>query len=194
MCVLQMAQKQRQHSFELLTTNHISWFKFLLWVKSFPSGCPNHNPLMLGSFFFFLVVWICILYFLPVLNNKFVKECHDFGWVNFLCECSCGAVFWIFDGKSGDSILIFWLLQSSTYTDPKTFQPVALPCHWGAGGAEGAAGTQPGQLTQNDQREIPYHMMSCQTIKAEVKKEEEGERLEFIVSNGNICIFTEFKH
>lgn len=53
MCVLQMAQKQRQHSFELLTTNHISWFKFLLWVKSFPSGCPNHNPLMLGSFFFF---------------------------------------------------------------------------------------------------------------------------------------------
>jgi len=45
----------------------------------------------------------------------------------------------------------------------RTFQLLMLA--WAARCTRNWEGTQPGQLTPNDQRDVPYHMMSCSTYK-----------------------------
>ena len=70
---------------------------------------------------------------------------------------------------------MFQLLQSSAHTEPRTFQFLVLPCQQGGWGyTRSWEGTQPGQLTQVGQRDIPYHMASCSAMTAGAKKEEGG--------------------
>ena len=65
---------------------------------------------------------------------------------------------------------MFWLLLSSQGFNFPTLplQRVGWDCtrHW--------EGTQPGQLTPTDQRDIPYQVTLCSAIKAKRKEEEEG--------------------
>ena len=69
-----------------------------------------------------------------------------------------------------DSTLVLWLLLSSAYTAPRLF-PTFPPS--GTGWARSWEGTQPGQLTRTDQRDIPDHMTSAQ-YKAGRKEEGVG--------------------
>ena len=58
------------------------------------------------------------------------------------------------------------LLLSSAYTEPRPFPLLAPPCQrdgWEC--TRSWEGTQTGQVTQTDQRDIPYHMMSCSVYK-----------------------------
>lgn len=77
----------------------------------------------------------------------------------------------------------FQFLQSNTKT--RYFLPscAALPARR-LGCTRGSQGTQPGQLTQYDQRNIPYFMMPHLPIKAEVEKE--TFRMMASVSLGNL--------
>lgn len=67
---------------------------------------------------------------------------------------ACLILSWIFDGNSGDNTAIFPSLQNSAYTDLEfSASPAALTArrlvahkNW--------RGTQPTQLTQNDQRDV----------------------------------------
>lgn len=43
-------------------------------------------------------------------------------------------------------------------SEPRTFQLLILSCQQEPGGKRSCEGTQPGQLTQTSQRNIPYHM------------------------------------
>lgn len=57
---------------------------------------------------------------------------------------------------------MFLLLLSKAYTEPRPFLLFALPWWQGSWGCKrGWEETQPGQVTQTDQRDIPDHMASC---------------------------------
>ena len=85
-----------------------------------------------------------------------------------------GAVFYVGSWQGVDSTLVLWLLLSSAYTAPRLF-PTFPPLPSGTGWARSWEGTQPGQLTRTDQRDIPYHMTSAQ-YKARLLSIKLGER------------------
>ena len=92
----------------------------------------------------------------------------------FPCSSPHGAVFYVGSWQGVDSTLVLWLLLSSAYTAPRLF--LTFPPHSGTGWARSWEGTQPGQLTRTDQRDIPYHMTSAQ-YKAGRKEEGGGVTL-----------------
>lgn len=53
-----------------------------------------------------------------------------FSWdrVNFLCRGLYDVMFWILDENKGDSTQMFLLLPSGTYTEPRMFLLLMLPC------------------------------------------------------------------
>ena len=114
------------------------------------------------------------------LQQKSLPWCAGFGWdrVNFLPSSWYGAMFQICAENGADDTGMFSLLLSSAYTESRPF-PLLTPPHqrrgWGCG--RSWEGTQLGQLTPADQRDIPYHMMSyAQHIKL---GEEEGKWVTF---------------
>ena len=100
-------------------------------------------------------------------------DCAGFGWdrVNFLHSSWYGATFWICAGNSVGNTAMFQLLLSSAYTESRPFLLLTPPHQRVGWGCTSWEGTQLGQLTPTDQRDIPYHMMSCSAYKA---GEEEG--------------------
>ena len=92
----------------------------------------------------------------------------------FPCSSPHGAVFYVGSWQGVDSTLVLWLLLSSAYTAPRLF--LTFPPHSGTGWARSWEGTQPGQLTRTDQRDIPDHMTSAQ-YKAGRKEEGGGVTL-----------------
>uniref|UniRef100_A0A8C8B9E4 Uncharacterized protein n=1 Tax=Otus sunia TaxID=257818 RepID=A0A8C8B9E4_9STRI len=92
----------------------------------------------------------------------------------FPCSSPHGAVFYVGSWQGVDSTLVLWLLLSSAYTAPRLF-PTFSPLS-GTGWARSWEGTQPGQLTRTDQRDIPDHMTSAQ-YKAGRKEEGGGVTL-----------------
>ena len=77
-------------------------------------------------------------------------------------------------------IEVFSLLLSSAYTESRPFLLLTPPHQWaGWGCTRSWEGTQPGQLTPTDQRDIPHHMTYCaQHVKLE-EEEGKGGRLEW---------------
>ena len=59
----------------------------------------------------------------------------------------------------------FQLLLSNVYTKSRIFQLLMPSQQEGWRGTRRWEGTQPGQLTQTGQRNIPYHVMSCPVYK-----------------------------
>lgn len=96
-----------------------------------------------------------------------MAHCVDFDCENnnFLHSSLYGAGFWICIVNSVDNTEKLWLFLSSTMHSINTFpaSPTAPP--GGQGCAESWKETQAGQLSQTDQRDIPYHMASFQYIK-----------------------------
>jgi len=85
-------------------------------------------------------------------------------------------MFWICDQNSVDNIGMFKILPSSSYTESRPFLLLTPPhqqAGWGC--TRGWEGTQLGQLTPKDQRDMPYNMMSCSIVKSCGKKEERGD-------------------
>jgi len=69
---------------------------------------------------------------------------------------------------------MFYLLLKSAYTASKPFLPLRLPSQRaGQGCTRGWEGTQLGQLTPADLRDIPYHMM-CSAMKSQVCRGKQG--------------------
>jgi len=95
-----------------------------------------------------------------------------------------GTIFWIGDENSIDNAEMFSSLLSSAYTESRPLLLLTLPhrqAGWGC--TRTWEGTEPGQLTPKDQRDIPYHMMSCPAIKRGQKKKEGGD-----VWSDGICL------
>jgi len=88
----------------------------------------------------------------------------------FFTVASMGLCFG-FVPKSVDNTGMFLLLLSSSYTASR---PLLLlpPLHQrvGWGYTRNWEGTQLRQLTPNDQRDIPYHMVLCSAYKAGVRR------------------------
>ena len=76
-------------------------------------------------------------------------------------------MFWISAGNSVDNSEMFSLLLSSAYT-VKAFSA------WVGGSTRIWEGTQVGQLTPTDQRDILDHMASCSTYKAGGRRRKGG--------------------
>jgi len=77
--------------------------------------------------------------------------------------------------NSVDNTGMFELLLSSAYTESRLFLLLTSPHQrvgWGC--TRNWEATQLGQLTPTDQRDVPYHMMSCSAYKAPALYEEEG--------------------
>ena len=100
-----------------------------------------------------------------VFTSKRWQKCAGFDWVNFLHSSWYGAMFWICAENSADTQRCFsscWAVLN---------QSQGLFCfsshQWGGWGCtRGWEGTQPGQLTPTDQRDIPDHVVSCSAYKA----------------------------
>ena len=102
-----------------------------------------------------------------------IDDCAGFNWyrVNFLHSSYCGAMFWICAENSIDNTEMFLLLLSSAYIESRPFLLLTPPHQWaGWRCTRRWEGTQPGQLTPADQRDIPYHMASCSAYKAGGKR------------------------
>lgn len=93
--------------------------------------------------------------------------------VNFLHRSLYGAGVWISTGNSVDNTGKLLLLLSSTYT---ASTPFMLLQRGGWGCARSWEWTQAGQMTPNDQRDIPYHMGSFQYIKLREGENEDVQR------------------
>lgn len=100
-------------------------------------------------------------------SRLWLSICTGFGWggVNFLCSSPYGAVFWISAENSVD-IMEMWLLLSSTCSESRPFQLLTPALRVGWGCMRSLEGTQPGQLTPTNQRDIPDHMASRSAYKA----------------------------
>ena len=104
----------------------------------------------------------------------FLEHCAGFGWdtVNFLHSSWYGAVCWICAENSVDNPGMFSFLLSSAYTEPRPLLPLTPPASsWGC--TRSWEGTQLGQLTPTDQRDIPYHMTSWSAYKAGGRRRKE---------------------
>ena len=74
-----------------------------------------------------------------------------------------------------DNTGMFLLLLSSAYTQSRSCLLLTPPHQWvGWGCTRSWEGTQPGQLTPTDQRDIPYHMTSCSAYKARGRRRKWG--------------------
>lgn len=88
------------------------------------------------------------------------------GSVNFLHSSWYGAVLFIRAENTVDNSGVFSLLLSSTHTQSRSFLFFTLPQKEGGwGSARTWQGTQLGQLTLIDQRDIPEHMETCSAYK-----------------------------
>jgi len=96
-------------------------------------------------------------------------------------------MFWICDPRTVDNTEMFSFLLSSTYTDSRSFL-LLIPPHqrvgWGC--TRIWEGTQLGQLTPTDQRDIPYHdvMLSIQSWGKKKKAGDTGMTV-FVFSSNN---------
>lgn len=61
------------------------------------------------------------------------------------------------------------MLQSGAYTEPRTFSSSLCPDSKGLGVHKEQQGDT-GLLTQSDQRDNLYHMVSCSALKAEERR------------------------
>ena len=105
------------------------------------------------------------------------RNCASFGWdrVNFLHSNWYGATFWICVGNSVDNTGMFSFLLSSAYPEPRALLLLPPPHQRaGWGGTRSWEGTQPGQLTPTDPREIPHHTTSCSACKAGGRRRKGG--------------------
>ena len=93
-------------------------------------------------------------------------------------------MFWICAVNSVDNAEVFLLLLSSAYTESRSFLLLTPPHQqigWGC--TRSWEGTQLGQLTPTDPRDIPDHMMSCLAYKAGGRRRKGGTfRITAIVS------------
>ena len=115
-----------------------------------------------------------------------MRKCAGFGWdrVNFLRSSWYGAMFWICAEDSVGNTGMFSLLLSSAYTEPRPFLLLPPPHQRGGwGGIRSWEGTQLGQLTPTDQRDIPDHKMSCSAYKAGGRRRKRG-----VVQSDGICL------
>lgn len=84
------------------------------------------------------------------------------GRVNFLHNGSYQVTFLICAEYRVNDMEIFLLLLNSACTEPRPFMLLVPPYQWITWGcARSWEGTQTGQLTPNDHRDIPDHMVSC---------------------------------
>ena len=84
-------------------------------------------------------------------------------------------MFWTCDENSVDNTGMFALLLSSAYTESRPFLLLTPPHQqegWGC--TRTWEGTQLGQLTPTDQRDIPHHMASCSAYKAGGRRRKGG--------------------
>ena len=103
------------------------------------------------------------------------SSCTGWDRVNFLHNNWYGAVFWICAENSVDNTGMFQLWLSRAYTVSRPFlllTPPHQPGGWGC--PRSWEGTQPGQLTPTDQRDIPYRMTSCAAYKAGGRRRKGG--------------------
>ena len=92
-----------------------------------------------------------------------------FIWVKSLHRSLYGAMVWICDQNSVGNTPMFQLWLNSACTVSRPFLPLPQPrqrAGWGC--TRPWEGTQLGQLTPNDQRDIPYLMMSAQQSNCEL--------------------------
>lgn len=103
----------------------------------------------------------------PTLSLSSLRGCTESGWggVNFLHSSPLCAVLCICSYPGVGNTPMFWMLLSSPHSI-KAFVPLPPSRPVGWLWAKGWAGTQLGQLTQADPKDISYHMMACSAIKA----------------------------
>ena len=116
-----------------------------------------------------------------------IRLLHGFGWdrVDFFHRDLCDAVYGIFDNH-GDSMPIYLVVAEQYLYRAKDVSAshAALPeMRLGMHKGGDWEGTQPGQLIQTGQRNIPYRMVSCLVIKDGMKKE--GKR---VVWSDGFCL------
>ena len=123
-----------------------------------------------------LLLWL-ILYWKRLVFSFGLSLCAGFDWgrVNFLRSSWYEAMFWICAENSVDNTGMFSLLLSSAYTESRPFLLLTAPHQRGGWGCTRSwEGTQPGQLTPTDQRDIPYRMASCSAYKAGRRRRKGG--------------------
>ena len=113
----------------------------------------------------FLSKAIILLYSLSLA----VEGCAGCGWdsVNLLHSRWYGAMFYSCAANRVGSTGMCSLWPSSAHTEPRPFlllTPPHQPAGWGY--ARSRAGTQLGQLTPADPRDVPCHTASCSAYKA----------------------------
>lgn len=98
------------------------------------------------------------------------------GTYNFLCRGSHKAAFWFSDENSGDNTpMVSAVAEQCLHRAKAIFTShAALPSEEPGGPQEVHKGTQPGQMTQPDQRDIPYRIVSCAEMKDGVKRRRGG--------------------
>lgn len=84
-----------------------------------------------------------------------------------------------------------WVLLSHIEAVSKSHTP-RRPVGWEC--ARGWKRTKPGQLTQDDQREIPYQIMSCPAIKAKGEDHSSSKEGELIIKAFVLWFFCSKKH
>jgi len=89
-------------------------------------------------------------------------------------------MFWICAENSVDNTGMFWLLLSSAYIEPRPFLLLTPPHQGDWGCTRSWEGTQLGQLTPTDQRDVLYRMTSCSAMKA-VERRRRGEMFRVMV-------------
>ena len=107
--------------------------------------------------------------------NIFICAGFDWNRVNFFHSSYYGTMFWICAENSIDNTGVFSLLLSRAYTQSRPFLLLTPPhqrAGWGC--TRNWEGTQSGQLSPTDQRDIPYHMTSCSAYKAGGKRRNGG--------------------
>lgn len=107
---------------------------------------------------------------------------HGCEEVNILHSSPHGALFQIYNYSSVGHASVFLLLLNSACTMSKLLVLYSLAQQVSWGYARGRENTELGQLTQNEQRDIPNHVV-CSAIKAWGKEEEKK-----IICGYGICL------
>jgi len=98
-------------------------------------------------------------------------------------------MFWICAENSVDNEEMFLLFLSSSYTVSRLFL-LLTPPHQQVGWEcrRSWEGTRLGQLTPSDQRDSPYHMMSCSADKAGGRRRKRGNILSYGVLPSQVTV------
>lgn len=94
-------------------------------------------------------------------TNLSLGRCRGFGWdrVNFLQRELCDTLVWIFDDSSGDVLVA---AEQLLHRDKDLFASHAALPATRLGVHQELGGSQPGQLAQTAQRDVPPHRHQAQ--------------------------------